>query len=181
MAPTKDMELCVQGRSLSCGAFQALLFAALRALIDGLGCATFNVGVYNVACGRAVRTSNSKQPGTSADGGTCQPDGAADAGSGLPPGSSERQPPVLARWETKSLFCALSVLSCWAASFCRWDNVRHAVRFLHGYRVVSRGRPHARASDYGGLEVFGHASIGHTDPYRVFEALQAQAQALGVT
>ena len=41
-------------------------------------------------------------------------------------------------------------------------------------RVVSRGRPSSRASDFGGLEVFGHASIGNTDPYAVFAALQEQ-------
>lgn len=43
-----------------------------------------------------------------------------------------------------------------------------------GSRVVSRGRDGSRASDYGALEVFGHASIGSTDPYRVYAALQAQ-------
>ena len=43
-------------------------------------------------------------------------------------------------------------------------------------RVVSRGRLSSQASDFGGLEVFGGASIGHTDPFRVAEALwQVQA------
>ncbi len=42
---------------------------------------------------------------------------------------------------------------------------------------MSRGKTSSRASDYGGLEVFGKASIGNTDPYRVFTALQAQLQA----
>ena len=40
-------------------------------------------------------------------------------------------------------------------------------------RIVSRGRLSSAASDFGGLEVFGGASIGHTDPYRVHEALVA--------
>ena len=40
-------------------------------------------------------------------------------------------------------------------------------------RVVSRGRVSSRASDYGGLEVFGQASIGNTDPYVVLAALTA--------
>jgi len=39
-------------------------------------------------------------------------------------------------------------------------------------RVVSRGKLSNLASDFGGLEVFGGASIGHTDPCRVAEALQ---------
>ena len=43
-------------------------------------------------------------------------------------------------------------------------------------RVVSRGRLSNQASDFGGLEVFGGASIGHTDPFRVAEALR-QVQA----
>lgn len=43
-------------------------------------------------------------------------------------------------------------------------------------RVVSRGKLSSRASDFGGLEVFGKASIGNTDPYRVFAALQSQLQ-----
>ena len=43
-------------------------------------------------------------------------------------------------------------------------------------RVVSRGRLSNQASDFGGLEVFGGASIGHTDPFRVAQALR-QVQA----
>lgn len=39
-------------------------------------------------------------------------------------------------------------------------------------RVVSRGKLSNLASDFGGLEVFGGASIGHTDPCRVAEALR---------
>ncbi|KAL4422818.1 hypothetical protein ABPG75_009015 [Micractinium tetrahymenae] len=40
-------------------------------------------------------------------------------------------------------------------------------------RVVGRGKLSSQASDFGGLEVFGGASIGHTDPFRVAEALRA--------
>jgi hypothetical protein len=50
LAPTKDMELVVQGASLGCACFQLLLHTALRALIDRLGVATFNVGIFNVCC-----------------------------------------------------------------------------------------------------------------------------------
>ena len=38
-------------------------------------------------------------------------------------------------------------------------------------RVVSRGRASGGASDFGGLEVFAGASIGHTDPWTVMKAL----------
>jgi hypothetical protein len=38
-------------------------------------------------------------------------------------------------------------------------------------RVVGRGRLDSAASDVGGLEVFGGASIGHTDPWVVMRAL----------
>lgn len=40
-------------------------------------------------------------------------------------------------------------------------------------RISSRGNPSAKSSDFGGLEVYGHASIGHTDPYIVAAALDA--------
>ena len=43
LAPAKDMELVLHGRSLGCPALAALLFAALRALTDGLGVTAFNV------------------------------------------------------------------------------------------------------------------------------------------
>ena len=43
-------------------------------------------------------------------------------------------------------------------------------------RLVSRGRLESKASDFGGLEVFAGSSIGHTDPFRVAEALAAVLQ-----
>ena len=36
------------GGSLECPEFQLLLFVGLRALIDRLGAATFNVGIFNI-------------------------------------------------------------------------------------------------------------------------------------
>ncbi|DBB17222.1 TPA: hypothetical protein ACH3X3_014281 [Trebouxia sp. C0006] len=39
-------------------------------------------------------------------------------------------------------------------------------------RIVSRGKLSSQASDFGGLEVFASASIGHTDPFVVSAALQ---------
>lgn len=47
-------------------------------------------------------------------------------------------------------------------------------------RVVSRGKLTVQASDFGGLEVFAGASIGHTDPFTVAQALDAAAAKLGL-
>lgn len=106
ICPLKDAEIVVHGASLRCPAFQALVFAALHALIGELGCQSFNAGFHNIPLA-SVR-------------------GSVSGGS----------VPVVAR-------------------------------------VVSRGRVGSAASDFGGLEVFGGASIGHTDPWRVKEALDA--------
>ena len=38
--------------------------------------------------------------------------------------------------------------------------------------MLSRGKLSSQASDFGGLEVFAGASIGHTDPFIVAEALK---------
>lgn len=48
-------------------------------------------------------------------------------------------------------------------------------------RLCSRGKLSVQASDFGGLEVFGGASIGHTDPFAVMAAIDAEAEALEVT
>ena len=48
LAPTKDMEVIVTGDSLESTDFQQLIFVALRALIDKLGAAAFNVGIFNI-------------------------------------------------------------------------------------------------------------------------------------
>jgi hypothetical protein len=45
-------------------------------------------------------------------------------------------------------------------------------------RIVGRGKLSSAASDFGGLEVFGQASIAHNDPYLVFQALKAQVSLL---
>jgi len=46
-------------------------------------------------------------------------------------------------------------------------------------RIVSRGRAASAASDFGALEVFGGASIGHTDPWTVMGALDAELESRG--
>ena len=48
LAPAKDAELVLHGRSLACPALAALLFAALRALADGLGVTAFNVAALHM-------------------------------------------------------------------------------------------------------------------------------------
>lgn len=45
-------------------------------------------------------------------------------------------------------------------------------------RIVGRGKVSSAASDFGGLEVFGQASIAHNDPYLVSKALKAQVALL---
>ena len=45
LAPQKDMAVCVRGSSLVCPAFQELLWACLRALLDQLGMQCFNLAV----------------------------------------------------------------------------------------------------------------------------------------
>lgn len=40
-------------------------------------------------------------------------------------------------------------------------------------RMLGRGKAGAPASDFGGLEVFGQASIGHTDPFKVITAVDS--------
>lgn len=44
-------------------------------------------------------------------------------------------------------------------------------------RVLSRGRLSSAASDYGGFEVMGGGSIGHTDPFLVAAAIDQQLAA----
>lgn len=48
LSPVKDMELVVTGQSLCCKNFQGMMFAALRALIDHLGVATFNAAILGI-------------------------------------------------------------------------------------------------------------------------------------
>lgn len=76
LVPTKDMELVVHGAKLSCPAFQFLLHAALRTLIDQLGSATFNVGIFNLRC---------------------EPDLDADGPEGTPQDALDQRPPIVAR------------------------------------------------------------------------------------
>lgn len=53
------MELVLHSRSLACPALAALLFAALRALIDGLGVTAFNVAALRMPRDGAPSTAGS--------------------------------------------------------------------------------------------------------------------------
>jgi len=118
LCPVKDAEIVVHGSSLHCPAFQTLVFAALRALIDELGVCSFNAGIHNI-----VLLDDDEGPRLGERGASRE---------------NERRSakPVVAR-------------------------------------IVSRGKIGNVASDFGGLEVFTGASIGHTDPFQVKAALEA--------
>jgi hypothetical protein len=55
---------------------------------------------------------------------------------------------------------------------------REKVRSVCLRRVVSRGNISSRSSDFGALEVFAGASIGHTDPYVVHAAISTRLSAV---
>ncbi|KAK9844700.1 hypothetical protein WJX74_005673 [Apatococcus lobatus] len=111
VSPAKDMELVVTGQKLACKTFQSMMFAALRALIDHLGVATFNAAILGI------------------------------------------RPPYSQSHPQSPPFPGVQA------------------------RIASRGNLSSKASDYGGLEVFGGASIGHTDPFDVIAAVDQQLAA----
>ena len=55
---------------------------------------------------------------------------------------------------------------------------RESVGVVGVRRVVSRGNISSRSSDFGALEVFAGASIGHTDPYVVHAAISRRLSAV---
>ena len=64
MAPLKDMSLCIHGASLTCPAFQQLLWACLRALLERLGVQCFNMAIAgDLMVGRLSAASGSSQHG----------------------------------------------------------------------------------------------------------------------
>lgn len=135
------MEIQVYGAYMCCPAFQRMLHAALRALIDGLGCGTFNVGLLNLdlAVPPPAGVGLARQHWRSVAGPAADGVGIVSISSEVD-GSLWPRAPVVAR-------------------------------------LVSRGKLSSAASDYGGLEVFGGASIGHTDPFAVVAQLEAQLAA----
>lgn len=91
----------MQGASLSCPCFQLLLHAALRALLDRLGVATFNVGIFNISPGggREAIAAPDLAPGSLAE-----------------PGFGGSNPPVLARcahvWSASVRMTNLAASDC---------------------------------------------------------------------
>lgn len=136
LCPTKDAEIVIHGDSLTCPAFQALFYCAMRALIDGLGVQSFNAGIHNIPL-QSLR--NNENSGNST---IDQRHGEDNYINNSKKGSKERCPVVA--------------------------------------RVVSRGKLTSAASDFGGLEVFAGASIGHTDPWMVIDALERAMRAANV-
>lgn len=157
----KDMEVLILGSGMDSPPFVALLHRTLRALIDRLGVDSFNVGVLNMgppatlpplhAVNHQAPSQHSKGGDTAAAAllGAVGKSGMADGEVEL--GSREGQDVVRAGQ-------GVGLGGSWKPVFAR---------------VVSRG--HGPASDFGTLEVVGGASIGHTDPYRVMAAIQAQS------
>lgn len=77
-------------------------------------------------------------------------------------------------WERSASFIIRYV--CWHLQLILYvyvtPSIDHISRGKFGCRIVSRGKLSSQASDFGGLEVFASASIGHTDPFVVSTALQ---------
>ncbi|PRW33028.1 hypothetical protein C2E21_8036 [Chlorella sorokiniana] len=151
LSPWKDMEVCVHGSSMASPAFQRLLYTALRALIDELGVATFNAAIYNIdlaAPGGSGSASGSSVVSGMGGSTPSTPSSSSSGGSASGGSAGLGMGPPGGYAHPRGM--ALPVVA----------------------RVVSRGKLSNLASDFGGLEVFGGASIGHTDPCRVAEALR---------
>jgi len=165
----------VLGSHLGCSAFKRLLHASLRALIDGLGVSTFNVAALNVDV--TVSHPHARLLELVAD--ECGRSAAAGDGTSTS-GSSEHQ---RQREQLLLQVRPLSMDDLWipaafsasaSAPTSSSSGSSSSPKAPVVVRLVSRGKLDSIASDFGGLEVFGGASIGHTDPYRVVEAINQQ-------
>ena len=72
---------------------------------------------------------------------------------------------------TYNPICVLTFAVDFSMFVSHWS-IYHISRGKIGCRIVSRGKLSSQASDFGGLEVFAGASIGHTDAFVVAAALQ---------
>jgi len=185
LAPVKDQEVVVMGRHLCCPAFQRMLHAALRGLIDGLGSVTFNLGVLNmdlavpvpagVGLGRSFWPSqdclDATRPGAESDSTStsssngCRQDW--DDGVLQMAISTSYDGHYIYGGSTDSSNGAL-----WLPDADYWADQRPVIA-----RLCSRGKLSSGGSDFGGLEVWGGGSIGHTDPFTVVQQLDAQLAA----
>jgi hypothetical protein len=171
------MEITVVGRHLCCPAFQRMLHAALRGLIEGLEVATFNVGVLNldaavpapagVGLGRTFWRSQDAASG--ADDSSSASGSSDDVSVQVTPCSSSGGHFVFTSSAGSS---DGSSDGLWLPDESWWAGQPPVIA-----RLASRGKLSSLASDFGGLEVWGGASIGHTDPFVVVQHLDAQLAA----
>lgn len=148
----QDCEVVVHGSSLASPAFQRLLYTALRGLIDELSMSTFNAAIYHIPLrpGSAGGDGASSASARSVAGGMGSASEASSSSGSLGGGGSGGLGAGPPGGLLHPRGMAVPVVA----------------------RLVSRGKLSNLASDFGGLEVFGGASIGHTDPYTVAEALR---------
>jgi hypothetical protein len=160
IVPVKDAEVIVMGSHVGCPAFQALLHCALRALIDGLGVQTFNLALLNMDLAAPPPTGSSLWASADAAGVPAWlPAGARGAGAGVGGAGAS----------------AAGVAAGGSGLGTEGGGPPAPVVA----RIVGRGKLGSAASDYGCLEVFGGASIGHTDPFAVVQALERQIALVG--
>ncbi|EFJ45930.1 hypothetical protein VOLCADRAFT_93650 [Volvox carteri f. nagariensis] len=165
LAPQKDMEVLLLGGALTSPAFVAALHAALRAMVDGLGVQTFNCGVLNVPL---VQQQLQRQQqcheeavvaGVAVDG----PAGNGEAEAGTMAKAAAAAAALGGAGDSEDLWGLPPASEEWRPMMAR---------------VVSRGKVMSPASDFGCLEVIGHASIGHTDPFLLIRMIDEQLAAV---
>ena len=194
LCPYKDMEMVVVGSHITCPAFQRLLHACLRTLIDELGCRTFNVGALNIALdedgtevakewqgtstwvdrqqqhGQALESSSNEICSTGSSGYSSDRDSRSDSDQ-----TAATLPRMVASSSSSGSMNDIAGSGTRASKTWVVKGAAACIPREFGQapvmaRVVSRGKLSSAASDFGCLEVFGGASIGHTDPYKVIES-----------
>jgi hypothetical protein len=184
------MEINVAGSHLACPAFQRMMHAALRAMIDGCGCMTFNAGVLNIDLAAAAPSGVGLERQFWRSSSSSSDRGQDEAGSGNG-SSSSMSISSLGSSSSSSLASSASASSFryqyYGASGSNSSSSSGAVVVPDEWpwgqrppviaRLVSRGKLSSVASDFGCLEVFGGASIGHTDPFLVVQQLDKQLAA----
>jgi hypothetical protein len=190
LSPYKDMEIVVAGSHLACPAFQRMMHAALRAMIDGCGCMTFNAGVLNIdlaaeapaGIGLERQFWRNRRQGSSSANGESEGDGSSMSISSLGSGSSSSNSSIASSSSGSDTSGHVRYQYYGASS--RNSSSSDAVVVPDEWpwgqgvpviaRLVSRGKLSSVASDFGCLEVFGGASIGHTDPFVLVQQLDEQ-------
>lgn len=189
--------MIIHGRSLTSHSFAGALHAALRVLVDDLECPSFNAAVggmtHQAVDTRPLTSRHDKTDQRAVRQGYCL---AADMrNQNLPAGGAN-----VGRCNT-SIQCSsafqrlqghcqvLLPVPILLPHLARRIRLQHRgiCICIHVYecripvgvrRVVSRGDVSSRSSDFGALEVFAGASIGHTDPYVVHAAISRRLSAV---